>query len=198
MQRTDRTVLTVFFLTLALLLAATSGQAQTPGRAPTCDDLVWSAQVLAANPDIDESCQGVYQRGNELYAKVGITLTRVRGNRLTFRPEHLDGSQGKARSIVVPNSWRATIDGREYRARDLMAGQQLNVFIPEDRFALAIGESTLSADEDVELIEIEEAAVVSSMPKTASVLPSTFIAGLLLLATGLLLRTLRRRGGEQA
>mgnify|MGYP001105883421 CR=1 FL=1 len=184
MQRTDRTVLTVFFLTLALLLAATSGQAQTPGRAPTCDDLVWSAQVLAANPDIDESCQGVYQRGNELYAKVGITLTRVRGNRLTFRPEHLDGSQGKARSIVVPNSWRATIDGREDRARDLLA--------------LAIGESTLSADEDVELIEIEEAAVVSSMPKTASVLPSTFIAGLLLLATGLLLRTLRRRGGEQA
>lgn len=147
--------------TLSATFAATTTQAQNPGRAPTCDDLVWSAQVLAANPDIHDSCQGVYQRGDELYAKVGITLTRVRGNRLSFRPQHLDGTQGKARSIVVPDRWRASINGEEYRARDLMAGQRLNVFIPEDRFALALGESTLSAGEDIELIEIEEATVVN-------------------------------------
>jgi LPXTG-motif cell wall-anchored protein len=192
MRRPARTALTVPTLTLALLLGASATQAQPPGRAPTCDDLVWSAQVLAANPDIDDSCQGVYQRGNELFARVEITLTRVRGNRLTFRPQHLDGTQGKARSIVVPNSWRATIDGSEYRARDLMAGQKLSVYIPEDRFALALGESTLAGEEDIELIEIEEAAVVSSMPKTASALPSAFLAGLLLLGSGLLLRARRR------
>jgi hypothetical protein len=198
MYRSARTALTLSSVTLALLLGATTGQAQTPDRAPTCDDLVWSAQVLAANPDINDSCQGVYQRGDELFAKVEITLTRVRGNRLTFRPQHLDGTQGKARSIVVPNSWRATIDGSEYRARDLMAGQKLNVFIPEDRFALALGESTLAGDDDVELFEIEEAAVVTSMPKTASVLPSAFLAGLLLLGTGLVLRAGRRRTAGRA
>lgn len=198
MQRSVRTFLTVFSLALAMLLGAPTTRGQTPGRPPTCDDLVWSAQVLAANPDIRESCQGVYQRGDELYARVEITLTRVRGNRLTFRPSHLDGSQGRPRSIVVPGSWRATIDGQEYRARELMAGQQLSVFIPEDRFALALGESTLASGEDIELIEIEEAAVVTSMPKTASILPSAFLAGALLLGTGLVLRGRRRRATRRA
>lgn len=198
MHRTARTVFTVSSLTLAMLLGAATTRGQTPDRPPTCEDLVWSAQVLAANPDIRESCQGVYQRGDDLYAKIEITLTRVRGNRLTFRPEHLDGSQGLPRSIVVPNSWRASIDGQEYRARDLMAGQQLSVFIPEDRFALALSESNLTSDEDIELFEIEEAAVVTSMPKTASVLPFAFLAGLLLLGTGLALRGRRLRAPGRA
>jgi len=192
MRKPVRTALTASSLLLALLLGATASQAQVPGRAPTCNDLVWSAQVLAANPDIRDSCQGVYQRGDELFAKVEITLTRVRGNRLTFRPQHLDGTQGKARSIVVPNSWRANIDGSEYRARDLIAGQKLSVYIPEDRFALALGESNLAGDDDIELIDIEEAAVVTSMPKTASALPAALLAGLLLLASGLLLRARRQ------
>lgn len=182
-------------LLLVLPLVSAPGQAQQPagGRAPDCSDLVWSAQVLAANPDIDASCQGVYQRGDELYARVEITLTRVRGNRITFRPRHVNGGEGAARSIVVPGSWRASIDGREYRARDLLPGQQLSVFIPEDRFALALGDDTLTRDDDPELIDIEEAAVVPAMPRTASPLTTAFGAGLVLFTTGLLLRQRRAR-----
>ena len=115
-------------LTLTLASAA---QAQDPS--PTCDELVWSAQVLAANPDIKQSCLGVYERGDTLYARSEIELTRVRGNRLTFRPMHRDGSKGRARSITVPSTWRAEIKGRSYRAGELLPGQRLNVFIPEDR-----------------------------------------------------------------
>jgi len=106
---------------------------------PTCADLAWSAQVRAENPDITEACQGVYQRGDDYFAKITIEITRVNGDRLTFRPRHVDGSLGRTRSIIVPNSWRARIGGREYRAAELMPGQELSVYIPEDRFAISLG-----------------------------------------------------------
>lgn len=157
--------------------------------APTCDDLVWSAQVLSANPDMALSCQGVYARNDELYAKVTIELTRVRGNRLTFRPQHTDGTQGAQRSITVPNSWRANIEGRTYRAGELLPGQELNVYIPEDRFALAVDDGAFDGDE--ELISIEEATVVA-MPKTASPLYAVLGAGLAFLGLGFAMTAQRR------
>jgi hypothetical protein len=190
---------TFLSLILGVLVIGSSG-ARAQGGAPGCDDLVWSAQVLAANPDIRDACQGVYRRGDELFAKVEIELTRVRGNRLTFRPQHTDGSEGKPRSIAVPNSWRATIEGREYRARDLLPGQRLSVYIPEDRFALALADELTAddaADAELELIAIEEAAVVSAMPTTASQLPTILAGGAALTLLGLALMAQRRRAVQR-
>ena len=94
--------------------------------------------MLAANPDIRKACQGVYVRNMKLYAKVSIELLRVSGNRLTFQTRWADGGTGKPRSITVPSSWRARIGGRSYAASELEAGQELNVYVPEDRFALGV------------------------------------------------------------
>ena len=177
----------------ATLLAALSTPALAQDPSPLCSELNWSAQVLAANPDIGESCRGVYELNGKYYAKVEIELTRVRGNRLTFKPRHTDGSMGKPRSIRVNNSWRADIDGRSYRADELLAGQRLNVYIPEDRFALGVDDGDFAGEE--ELVAIEEAAVVTEMPKTASPLFAALGAGVTLLAAGgaLTTRRLRRR-----
>lgn len=145
----------------AALLLGASAVAQGP--APTCDDLVWSAQLLAANPDIAQSCQGVYVRNDELFAKVTIELVRVRGNRLTFRPRHVDGSLGTARSINVDSSFRIDIDGRQYRASELLPGQELSVYVPEDRFALAVDDGAFDGNES--FIMIEDAEIVSMPDK---------------------------------
>ena len=83
------------------------------------------------NPDIGQSCQSVYEKGGALYAKVVIEVVRVRGNRMTFRPVHTDGTMGDSRSVQLDSSWRADIGGRSYRASDLMRGQQLNTYIPQ-------------------------------------------------------------------
>ena len=121
-----------------LALLTTSALAAALERVPECDDLNWSAQVIAANPDISRSCLGVYVRNNKYFAKSQIEVVRINGYSLTFRPLRRDGSLGKPRRVTVPTSWRAQIDGVSYRAADLFAGQRLNVYIPEDRFALTI------------------------------------------------------------
>jgi hypothetical protein len=157
--------------------------------APTCADLNWSAEVLAANPDVAAMCQTVYERDGKLYAKTSIEVVRVRGNTMTFRPRHTDGTLGDSRSVTLDSSWRANIGGREYRASDLMRGQNLNVYLPEDRFALAVEDDDGLDDSDA-MMGIEDATV---MPTTASPLFLIGLAGGALLALGGLLSGVRRR-----
>ena len=175
---------------MALSLSAGSLMAQDRMESTvSCADLNWSAEVLAANPDIAQSCQTVYEKDGRLFAKVTVEVVRVRGNRMTFRPMHTDGSRGDSRSVQLDSAWRAEIGGRSYRASDLMRGQQLNVYIPEDRFALAISDA--DGPDEADLIAIEDEVV--EMPTTASPLFLIGAAGGAFLALGGLLTGLRRR-----
>ncbi len=176
---------------MALSLSAGSLMAQEKAEVTdiTCADLNWSAEVLAANPDIAASCRSVYERNGELYAQATVEVVRVRGNRMTFRPLHSDGTMGDSRSVQLPSSWRAEIGGRNYRASDLMRGQQLNVYIPQDRFALAVHDTDGLDEADIVVIEEE----VIEMPATASPLFLVGAVGGAFLALGGLLTGIRRR-----
>ena len=174
---------------MGMALALSAGSAMAQDAAPTCAELNWSADVLAANPDIGMSCQAVYEKDGKLYAKVTVDVVRVRGNRMTFRPLHTDGTMGDSRSVQLDSSWRAEIGGRSYRASDLMRGQQLNVYIPEDRFALAVEDADGPDEADIVMIEEE----VVEMPTTASPLFLVGLAGGAFLALGGLLSGIRRR-----
>ena len=53
-------------------------------------------------------CQTVYEKDGKLFAKTSVEVVRVRGNTMTFRPLHLDGTKGDSRSVTLDPSWRAT------------------------------------------------------------------------------------------
>ena len=175
---------------MALSLSAGSLMAQEKVESTvTCADLNWSAEVLAQNPDIAAMCQTVYEKDGRLFAKASIEVVRVRGNRMTFRPLHTDGTLGDSRSVQLDSAWRAEIGGRSYRASDLMRGQQLNVYMPEDRFALAVDDA--DGPDEADLVVIEEEVV--EMPTTASPLFLIGAVGGALLALGGMLTGIRRR-----
>jgi hypothetical protein len=167
----------------------TSSSGAVESTTVTCADLNWSAQVLAANPDIAQMCQTVYEKDGRLFAKTSVEVVRVRGNTMTFRPLHTDGTMGDSRQVTLDSSWRANIGGRQYRASDLSRGQRLNVYLPEDRFALAF-EDDDGLDESDTMHDIEEA---TAMPTTASPLFLVGLAGGAFLALGGLLSGIRRR-----
>lgn len=173
-------------MTAALSL---SGQVAAQA-APTCADIEWSASVLAEYPEIAQSCKGIYEKNGELYAKATVEVLRVRGNRITFRPVHVDGSKGDSHSIQVASSWRAEIGGRSYRASELSRGQELNVYLPSDRWALAVEDA--DGPDEIEIVVIEE-EVEPEMPTTASPLFLFGLAGGALLSLGGLITALRRR-----
>mgnify|MGYP001815961335 CR=1 FL=1 len=178
---------------MALSLSAGSLMAQEKAMVSgiTCADLNWAAEVLANNPDIAQTCHAVYEKDGKLYAQGKVEVVRVRGNTMTFRPIHADGSRGDSRSVTLPSDWRANIAGRQYRASDLMRGQELNVYLPEDRFALAVADDTSEGLGTETVVLIEEETV--EMPTTASPLFLVGLAGGAFLALGGFLSGVRRR-----
>ena len=176
---------------MALSLSAGSLMAQDRAVSDTvtCADLNWSAEVLAMNPDIAAMCQTVYEKDGKLFAKTSVEVVRVRGNTMTFRPKHTDGTLGESRSVTLDPAWRANIGGRQYRASDLSRGQSLNVYLPEDRFALAIEDDDGLDDSDM-MHDIEDA---TEMPTTASPLFLVGLVGGAFLALGGVLTGIRRR-----
>lgn len=176
-----------------MTLALCTGHAMAQGEkmeseTVTCADLNWSADVLARNPDIAQSCAAVYEKDGRLFAQVPVEVVRVRGNTMTYRPVHTDGSRGDSRSVTLDSSWRANIGGRQYRASDLSRGQSLNVYMPEDRFALVVEDE--DGPDSADLIDIEDA---TAMPETASPLFLFGLAGGAFLALGGLFSAVRRR-----
>jgi len=137
------------------LLLATVGAsaADAPRGAVECADLKWSAEVLAANPDIASACQGVYEKDGVLYAKATIEVIRVSGNTLRFRTLLTDGRLGERRSVSLDSHWRVSLDGREYRLSDLSQGQRLNIYLPEDRFALTVLGSNTPETSNIEAVD---------------------------------------------
>jgi hypothetical protein len=175
-------------LSLALMAGAALAVDAAPESAVTCDDLNWSAHVLEQNPDIAQTCRGVYEKEGRLFALAKIEVVRTRGNTITFRTLHTDGGKGDSRSVTMDSSWRAKIAGRNYRVSELSRGQELNVYMPEDRFALAVEDD--DGPDEVDLVVVEE---VTAMPTTASPLFLFGLAGGAFLALGALLGTVRRR-----
>lgn len=125
-------------LIISLLVGTVPVLANEYRGAVTCAELQWSAQVLEANPDIALACRGVFEKDEVLYAQAVIEVVRVRGNTMTFRTLRTDGTLGKLRTINLKQGWRVQLGGRDYRASELLPGQQLRVYMPQDRFGLAV------------------------------------------------------------
>ncbi len=175
---------------LGFALASGSVLAQEKMMSDTvsCADLNWSASVLSKYPDIGQSCAAVYEKDGKLYAQVPIEVVRTRGNTITFHTVHTDGSRGPSNSVTMDPSFRANIAGRSYRVSDLNRGQNLNVYVPEDRFALIVEDEDGPDLEDA--VAIETATV---MPTTASPLFLIGLAGGALVALGGVFGAIRRR-----
>lgn len=126
----------VMGLCCALASGLLQAQYDIETRLPTCDTFQWSPAVHASYPDIEQICCGIYARDGILYAQAEVDVVRVTGNRMTLRTVHVDGSQGHETTVRVGPKWRAVIDGKALRAGELIAGQRLTVYIPQNRFAL--------------------------------------------------------------
>ena len=177
----------------ALLTLAFGSQVQAQDEL-TCSDIEWASVVTDNYPSIADACDAVVVRDGTLFARVQVEVLRVRGNNLTFRVLNNDGTSGGSYTQNVGTSWRANIGGRSYRARDLSRGQQLNVYLPSDRWAII--HETVEEEPDVAAEEIA-VAPAPMLPKTASQLPLAGALGAGFLLLGVTLTLLRRRATTQ-
>jgi LPXTG-motif cell wall-anchored protein len=181
-------------------LAATAALlAMTPTTAQelSCEELEFDEAILEEFPRAQEYCMDVAEREGKPYAHFIAEVERVRGNTVSVRFKTPDGELGEAVAFTPPSDFRVQIDGRGYTVRQLERGQELDVWVPEDRWHLATHDTAEDLETATELaafeIEEPETSERTTLPATASPWPTLALlgGGLMLLAAALRLR--RRR-----
>ena len=180
---------------LGVALVGIGLQSAAQAQAPTCADIEFGSDVLSKAPDVADACDEVIEHNGEYYVKVDAEVLRTSFRTITYRLKHNDGSWGKSIKASPEEGFRVTIDGRKYRIRDLSPGQEISIYLPHDRWAVADideGTDTPAVVAPVALAVVEEPAE-EELPSTGSSLPLAGLAGVLSVFFASLLMLARRR-----
>ncbi len=107
-----------------------------------CSDIEYRNTVTNQFPEIAQACRGVIRDASGTpFVKVNAVVHNVRQNprdrsvqRVTL--DMLDANDASLQKISLqpPRSFRFTVDGKEYTAKDLVRGTELRMYLPTDRW----------------------------------------------------------------
>jgi LPXTG-motif cell wall-anchored protein len=187
--------------TMAVALWSPSGMAQG-----NCGNIVFGPAITSQFPNAKEACLGVVTRDGRQFAYFEARIRSVRGGTIEAEFKQPNGTWGNPVSFTPDPNARARIDGQSYRYRDLNRGQELNVYLPPDRWEIAAqtdSAAEFEAAPAVTFAALEPAPPapqqVAALPSTGSPLPLLALVGALLAALGAgVVAPLRRRLARQA
>lgn len=183
----------IFVLQSMFLLAiGATASAQTD---LTCDDIVFGPEVTSRYADVAAGCWDVVELNGERFAKMKVEILETRGRTARFRFKHPGGGYGPAESTTVDADWRTELDGQSYSMRQLNAGQDLNIYLPSDRWEANLGDTSGVLTTYYAIVMVEESSSGSgaALPSTASALPLIGLLGVGSLFAAFLMRIRRRR-----
>jgi hypothetical protein len=169
----------------------------------SCDNIEFTSRVLNQLPNAKDYCLEVALRENKLYAHFATEFVRRSGADVVLRFKKPDGTLSDPIQITPPEDQRVNMDGRNVRVRDLNRGDEVDIWLPHDRFEVAFHETqeefvaaptvTTYAATTVE----EEQPAPAALPSTASVVPLLGLLGALFATIGGILGWIRIRVGRR-
>lgn len=167
-------------------------------QSPDCSDLMFNEVITSQFPSAGDACLDVVEKDGTQFAKFSAEIVRVRGGEVRARFKRPDGSFTDTYSFNPPRSARVNIQGRSYRYSELSRGQELNIYLPPDRWEVAT-----HSDPETDFAgagSVVTIALVSvgreRLPTTASFLPLLGLIGALMLGLGAAVVTLRKLIGR--
>jgi hypothetical protein len=165
----------------------------------SCSDLTFTGPVAREFPDARNACLDVVTRDGRPFAHFNARIRSVRGNTVEAEFKMPDGTFTRPISVTPDPSSRVRIAGRNYRWSELSRGQELDVYLPPDRWEIAVPEDPaqeFAAAPTVTVFVISEPSptvAANTLPRTASPLPLAGALGGLLVTLGLVVAGIRRR-----
>lgn len=198
-----RNLISIAALAATLLVALWSPSGMAQGN---CGNIVFGPAITNQFPNAKQACLGVVTRDGRQFAYFEARIRDVRGNTIEAEFKQPDGTWGNPVSFTPDSNARARIAGQSYRYRDLNRGQELNVYLPPDRWEIAAQTDAAAEFETapaVTFAALEPAAPapqrVAALPSTGSPLPLLALVGALLAALGAgVVAPLRRKLDRQA
>lgn len=152
-----------------------------------CDDVIWSPEVLADNPNIASGCLGVVDKRGTPAVKMTARIVRQSVNSTIVQWQLPDGSWSPAQRRYPAKSAIAEISDQEVRIADLADRQEVNVYLP-------MGDSTWATPPEPEVAAVapppppppapEPEPEPEMLPTTATQVPAFALLGGLLLLLG--------------
>jgi hypothetical protein len=185
----------VSLMAAGLLLAAFA--AEQPAHAQSgCADIDFTSSITDRFPNARNACLGIETREGRQFAHFQAEIVRVSGNQVRARFLRPDGSYSETFAFDMDAGDRVEVGGRSYRYRELSRGQQLDIYVPNDRWEFHIPEEDdFSVARTVAVAmpyEADTGGEGAMLPQTAGPLPLLGLAGVLLTAAGLALAAIRR------
>jgi hypothetical protein len=156
-----------------------------------CGDIAFSADINNRFPNARNACVGIVERGGKPYAHFQARIVAVRGNTVEAQFKAPDGTYSKTIAFTPPSDARVKIQGRSYRYGELTRGQELDVYLPPDRWEIEVARD---ADPNVDFLTAQQVEPVpltepttqlaAALPATAGALPFLALLGTLLLLWG--------------
>ena len=165
----------------------------------SCSDLTFTGPVAREFPEARNACIGVETRDGRPYAHFNARIRNVRGGTVEAEFKMPDGTYTRPISVTPDPDARVRIEGRNYRWSELSRGQELDVYLPPDRWEIAVPEDPaqqFAAAPTVTVFVISEpapAVASNTLPRTASPLPLVGALGGLLVALSFAVAGIRRR-----
>jgi hypothetical protein len=181
-------------------ILALSWSQSTFAQQANCRDLTFTGPIAREFPNARDACLDVVTRPDgRQYAHFQARVRNVRGNTVEAEFKMPDGSYGRPVSVTPDSGSRVRIGGRSYRFNELARGQELDVYLPPDRWEIAVAsnpEVDFAAAEDVTLFVLAQptqTVAANTLPRTASPLPLIGALGGALTVLGFGVAAIRRR-----
>ena len=182
--------------TAALLALVWSGASL----AQSCSDLVFTGEVAQKYPNAKNACLDVVQRDGKSFAHFKARIVNSRAGMVQAEFKQPDGTYTRPIEFTPPSNQRLRIAGQSLRWNELQRGQELDVYLPPDRWEIAVPDDapTLAAQQTpVQTVPLHDPspafAAAPSLPRTASPVPAFGLLGVLLTGFGLVTLVVRRR-----
>jgi hypothetical protein len=164
----------------------------------SCDQIEFTSRVNNQLPNAKDYCQEVALKDNKLYAHFATEFVRRSGSDVVLRFKRADGTFSDPIQITPPEDQRVNINGREVRMRDLNRGDEIDIWLPHDRFEVAFHETQeeFAAAPTVTTYPatiVQENPAPATLPSTASIFPLIGLLGALFATIGGILGWIRIR-----
>jgi hypothetical protein len=144
------------------------------------------------------ACLDVAQREGKSYAHYKARITNNRAGVVEAEFKLPDGTYTRKIEFNPPSSQRIRIAGQSYRWNELTRGQELDLYLPPDRWEIVVPDDspTFAAAQTVQTVPLHEptpAVATTTLPRTASIVPALGLLGGLLTGLAAFVAVVRRR-----
>jgi hypothetical protein len=179
-------------LTLFAGMAATQSAFAQGG----CGDISFTGEIGTRFPEAKNACLDMVNKNGQEFAHFKAEIMGVSGNQVRARFKLPNGQYSQTYAFTPQSGSRINIAGQRYRFNELSRGQELDVYLPPDRWEFDVPASdNFAAAAPAEVVRITTITVASAatLPHTASSVPLVGLLSVALLALGTGLTLIRRR-----